>query len=84
MIHDHKTPEIFPIVNHGYLYRGPYGTSHGTPYDYDTHVPLIFARKQFRANKNNTTHATVDIAPSIAKYLDIPIPKYVDGLPIIF
>ena len=84
MIHHHMTPEIFPIVNSGYLYRGPYGTSHGTPYDYDTHVPLIFARKQFRERKNNFPTATVDIAPSIAKYLHISIPSYVDGKPVEF
>ena len=49
MINIEKTPEIFPIVTPGYLYRSPYGTSHGSPYDYDTHVPLIFSRKQFRS-----------------------------------
>ena len=84
MIHIHKSPEIFPIVNTGYLYRGPHGTSHGTPYDYDTHVPLIFSRKQFRKFQNNTPHATVDIASTIARYLDIPVPDYADGKPIDF
>jgi len=84
MIHPRKTPEIFPLVTHGYLYRGPYGTSHGTPYDYDTHVPLIFARKQFRNRMVSTHHATIDIAPTISKYLDIQIPEYCDGIPIHF
>ena len=84
MIHNHKSPEIFPIVNSGYLYRGPYGTSHGTPYDYDTHIPLIFSRKQFRAVQKNSSHATVDIASTIAKYLDISVPDYADGIPIDF
>ena len=84
MLHIHKSPEIFPIVNTGYLYRGPHGTSHGTPYDYDTHVPLIFSREQFRKFKNNSPHATVDIASTIARYLDIPVPDYADGIPIDF
>ncbi len=84
MIHPHKTPEIFPIVSPGYLYRGPYGTSHGTPYDYDTHVPLIFSRKQFRSRQDNSHHATVDIAPTIAKILNVQIPKTCDGVPIDF
>ena len=82
MIHPHKTPEIFPIVTPGYLYRSPYGTSHGSPYDYDTHVPLIFSRKQFRSKIEKTNQATVDIAPTIAKYLGIEIPSYCDGIPI--
>ena len=79
MTHPEKTPEVFPIVSHGYLYRGPFGTSHGTPYDYDTHVPLIFSRKGFRGKKNSSHCATVDIAPTIATYLGMEIPKDCDG-----
>ena len=79
MINKEHTPEIFPIVSPGYLYRGPFGTSHGTPYDYDTHVPLIFSRSQFNSKTDNSPRATVDIAPTIAKYLNVDIPEYCDG-----
>ena len=82
MINKHKTPEVFPIITSGYLYRSPYGTGHGSPYDYDTHVPLIFSRKQFRDKKDNVNRSTVDIAPTIAKYLGVDIPSYCDGKPI--
>ena len=82
MIHIEKTPEIFPIANPGYLFMGPYGTSHGSPYDYDTHVPLIFARSHFKSQEDPSPRATVDIAPTIAKYLDVDIPEYCDGNPI--
>ena len=81
MINIQKTPEIFPIVTHGYLYRSPYGTSHGSPYDYDTHVPLIFSRSQFRSKIKEDNRATVDIAPTIAKYLGVEIPLFCDGTP---
>ena len=79
MINVYETPEIFPIVKPGYLYRGPFGTSHGTPYDYDTHVPLIFAREGFKSKLDDSKRETVDIAPTIAKYLNITIPSYCDG-----
>ena len=79
MIHPEMTPEVFPIVTYGYLYRGPYGTSHGTPYNYDTHVPLIFSSKGIRERKNSSPQATVDIAPTIAKYLGVEIPIDCDG-----
>lgn len=82
MIHPFKSPDIFSIPSYGYLFRGPYGTSHGTPYDYDTHVPLIFSRKEFRKKKDSSNKETVDIAPTIAKYLGIKIPEYCDGKPI--
>ena len=82
MINIHKTPEIFPIVTPGYLFRSPHGTSHGSPYDYDTHVPLIFSRTQFRSKTQDVYQATVNIAPTIAKYLGVEIPSYCDGVPI--
>ena len=79
MIHPDLTPEIFPVISPNYLYRGPLGTSHGSPYDYDTHVPMIFSRKGFRAKQKSQPYATIDIAPTIAKYLNIDVPEYCDG-----
>lgn len=79
MTHFSKSPEIFSILEKGYLYKSPYGTSHGTPYDYDTHVPLIFSRKEFQMRQDASKRETVDIAPTIAKYLGILIPDYCDG-----
>ena len=66
------------------MYRSPHGTSHGSPYDYDTHVPLIFSRKQFRSKNKNSYQATVDIAPTIAKYLESKSLLIVMGDPIDF
>ena len=75
MINIEKTPEIFPIVTPGYLYRSPYCTSNGSPFDYDTHVPLIFSREQFRSKIRDSNQATVDIAPKVEKYLGVQIPS---------
>ena len=84
MIHKTKSPEIFVIQKKHYLYRSPYGTSHGTPYDYDTHVPLIFAHKKYKKHINQVKVETVDIAPSIANYLGVNVPEYCDGKALIF
>ena len=66
-------------ISAGYIYRTPYGTGHGSPYDYDTHVPLLFSRKN-RPKRQVSDHvATVDIAPTIGHILSIPIPDSVDG-----
>ena len=78
MIHS-QMPDIFPIVSYGYIYKNPYGTGHGSPYDYDTHVPLIFSRKHLSSSFDDKSHATVDIAPTIANILGVLIPDYVDG-----
>ena len=79
MIHPERSPDVFALISAGYIYRTPYGTGHGSPYDYDTHVPLLFSRKN-RPKRQVSDHvATVDIAPTIGHILSIPIPDSVDG-----
>jgi len=82
MLHNHKSADIFPLLAHGYLYKSPYGTSHGTPYDYDTHVPLIFSQEHFKKYLIDTHVETVDIAATIAELLKIQIPQFCDGNPL--
>jgi len=82
MIHSENSPEFFPLVTENFVYKYPHGTGHGTPYDYDTHVPLIFSNIYTQPSKRGNHQATVDIAPTIAKMLHVPIPEYCDGKPI--
>ena len=44
----------------------------------------IFSLDAFRSKKEETNQATVNIAPTIAKYLGVQIPSYCDGSPIDF
>ena len=55
------------------------GTSHGSPYEYDTHVPMIFAGPGIATEKDDSFVRTVDIAPTLAKLLGITPPADVDG-----
>ncbi|MGA3246426.1 MAG: alkaline phosphatase family protein [Bacteroidota bacterium] len=57
------------------------GTSHGTPYSYDTHVPMLFMGKGIKPVTIAAPAHTVDIAPTIARIVGIPFPKTVDGIP---
>ena len=79
MIHPERSPDVLALVSSGNIYRFPYGTGHGTPYDYDTHVPLLFSRKNRPKRQVSGRVATVDIAPTIGHILSIPIPESVDG-----
>ena len=58
------------------------GTTHGSPYIYDTHVPLIFYGKGIR--RGSTTKPTYirDIAPTLAVMLGIAFPNGSTGTPI--
>jgi predicted AlkP superfamily pyrophosphatase or phosphodiesterase len=55
------------------------GTTHGTPYWYDRHVPLMFYGPGVRAGRDSTRAATVDFAPTLARWLDIAPPRGLDG-----
>ena len=64
----------------GYLlgYRAN-GSSHGSPYEYDTHVPIIFFGDGIPSGEVGDRAHTVDIAPTLAKMLGVKPIENVDG-----
>jgi|LULX01.1.fsa_nt_gb predicted AlkP superfamily pyrophosphatase or phosphodiesterase len=81
MVHPEKSPDVYLIPEKYWTWRYPRGTSHGSPYDYDAHVPLIISRSSHKERIDSLRVKTVDIAPTIAKLIQIPFPKSVDGKP---
>lgn len=55
------------------------GTSHGSPYAYDTHVPVLFFGAGVRAGLHAQPAGTVDVAPTLAALLGIKTPGDLDG-----
>jgi predicted AlkP superfamily pyrophosphatase or phosphodiesterase len=51
------------------------GTTHGAPFDYDTHVPVLFLGAQVRAGRYNANIMVNDIAPTLATILDVETPS---------
>jgi len=82
MIHDSKSPDVFLIPKKYWTWTNSSGTSHGSPYDYDAHIPFFVARSSKSKTVNTLKVETVDIAPSLAKVLNIPFPINLDGKPI--
>ena len=58
------------------------GTSHGSAYTYDTHVPLIWYGWEIKAGYTSEPIDISDIAPSIASLLNIMAPSACTGKPI--
>lgn len=54
--------------------------THGSPYDYDTHVPLIFYGPWFRTGRYDEAVRTVDIAPTLASVTGVKPSERVDGV----
>jgi predicted AlkP superfamily pyrophosphatase or phosphodiesterase len=55
------------------------GTSHGSPYRYDTHVPVLFFGGPVVAKTLAEPVGTVDVAPTLAELLQISPPAEIDG-----
>jgi predicted AlkP superfamily pyrophosphatase or phosphodiesterase len=58
------------------------GTTHGSAYSYDTHVPVIFYGRGIRKGSSVKYHAITDIAPTLSMLLNIKIPSGATGQPI--
>lgn len=56
----------------------PSGTTHGSPYEYDQHVPLFVMGTGVRAKSDPVAASPADIAPTLAKLCGISI-AHTDG-----
>jgi predicted AlkP superfamily pyrophosphatase or phosphodiesterase len=57
-----------------------YVATHGTPWDYDRRVPILFWKAGMAAAERAQAVGTVDILPTLAAMIGIPIaPKSIDG-----
>ena len=54
--------------------------THGSPYDYDTHVPLVFWGPWFKPGKYPEFVRTVDIAPTLAQVAGVKPSERTDGV----
>jgi predicted AlkP superfamily pyrophosphatase or phosphodiesterase len=66
--------DLFILPEPYYLFDST-GTTHGTPYDYDTHVPLIFYGPQIKPGTYSTRVAVNDVAPTLAEILHVERPS---------
>jgi arylsulfatase A-like enzyme len=57
-----------------------YVATHGSPWDYDRRVPILFWRRDMTHVERNEAIATVDIMPTLAASLGLAIDqKSIDG-----
>jgi hypothetical protein len=67
------------IVLEPYWMRAANGTTHGTPYSYDAHIPLVFMGPGIRPGRYDATVALNDLAPTVATMLSVEIPSGSQG-----
>lgn len=71
--------ELFLQTRRNCLVGGDTGTGHGSLYDYDRHVPLVFYGSGVRSGIDDTPAATIDIAPTLAPALGVALPAGLSG-----
>ncbi|TDQ23909.1 alkaline phosphatase PafA [Tenacibaculum caenipelagi] len=55
------------------------GTTHGSGYTYDTHIPMIFYGNGIKQGSSKKKYEIVDIAPTISNLLQIQFPNGCSG-----
>jgi len=63
------------IVQNPYFLMDKTGTTHGLPFAYDTHVPVIFMGASIKPGRYHKQVMVNDIAPTLATMLEIEIPS---------
>jgi len=74
-----RSPDLFVQFAEG-LIEDHDGTTHGSPYEYDTHVPGIILWPGVLPQSVEKRIATVDLAVTIASLLGVEAPDGVDGV----
>lgn len=67
--------DVHIIMNPAWMIYFRQGTTHGSSYPYDTHVPVIFYGKGVIKNRSFEDFNVVDIAPTLAAMLRIQAPN---------
>ncbi|MGH9883720.1 MAG: alkaline phosphatase family protein, partial [Pyrinomonadaceae bacterium] len=74
-----RSGDLVIVVKPFYLQRTEDGTSHSTPYSYDTHVPVIFYGTEIAADRYAGPSSPSDIAPTLSTLLRIEPPSNAVG-----
>jgi predicted AlkP superfamily pyrophosphatase or phosphodiesterase len=69
-----RSGDLYILQEPYYLFEAS-GTSHGTPYNYDTHVPVIFLGAGIKPGTYSRRIAVNDIAPTLAALLQVAQPS---------
>jgi len=62
-----------------YWMSGETGTTHGTPWSYDTHIPLVMMGPGIRPGRYDRSVVLNDLAPTLATILEVETPSGATG-----
>ncbi|MDA7768213.1 alkaline phosphatase family protein [Flavobacteriales bacterium] len=78
-----RSGDVVIALNSGWIeWSSPTGTTHGSCFSYDTHVPLLFWGKGIKQGLSDEYVSICDIAPTVSTLLGISFPNGCTGKPI--
>lgn len=82
--HQKYSGDVIISLESGWIeWNYPTGTTHGSCYSYDTHVPLLFWGKDITKGYSDSPVFIEDIAPTVCTLIGISFPNGCTGNPII-
>lgn len=84
MYYPYRTGDIYIVQppNQSNGAKDMYRISHGSPWNYDSYVPLLFVNPSFKAQRISRPVYTTDIAPTLSALLMIKSPSAAVGQPL--
>jgi predicted AlkP superfamily pyrophosphatase or phosphodiesterase len=73
-----RSPDIH-FVHDPWILTSATGTTHGSPYDYDRDVPLVFYGPGCEPGTHFEACATVDVMPTLLQRAGLSVPAQLDG-----
>lgn len=77
--HAERSADVLYVLRPYFIDRANSGTTHGQPYDYDNHVPLVWLGAGAPAGVRPERVSVADLAPTLAALLGVPRPPQAGG-----
>jgi predicted AlkP superfamily pyrophosphatase or phosphodiesterase len=79
--HPSRSGDIYVVQDpYWFLYeKGPIAAMHGSPWKYDTHVPILFAGPNIKSQTIHRLVHPVDVAPTLSALLGMAPPSSTNG-----
>jgi len=82
--HQVRSGDVLYVLESGWIPAGyTTGTTHGSPYSYDTHVPLLWYGAGVKKGQSDKFVVIPDISATLAALLQIQTPSACTGFPIL-
>lgn len=81
--HHKRSGDIAVVLEPQWFEGGESGTTHGSPYAYDTHIPVLFYGWGISKGSSADYQTITDIAPTLSVLLKIKFPSGTTGRPVV-